>query len=59
MTSVFNSLLSYLLLVLVIVVLGGGAIALGIFLRLRKNEKEQAEEYAKQMSVNMEENNET
>lgn len=58
MTSVFNSLLSYLLLVLVIVVLGGSAIALGIFLRLRKNEKEQAEEYAKQMSVNTEESNE-
>lgn len=41
MTAVFNSLLSYLLLVLVIVVLAGIAIFAGITLRKSKNRKEE------------------
>lgn len=39
MVSLVNTFLSYLLLLLVIVVLSAGAVALGLFLRKKKNEK--------------------
>lgn len=39
MISFVNSFLSYLMLMLVIVVLSGCAVALGLFLRKRKNAK--------------------
>lgn len=43
MVSFVNSFLSYVTLMLVIVGLSGGAIALGLFLRKRKNNSENTE----------------
>lgn len=43
MISFVNSFLSYVMLMLVIVSLSGGAVALGLFLRKRKNAKENTE----------------
>lgn len=42
MISFVNTFLSYLMLLLVIVVLSAGAVALGLFLRKRKNQKNEA-----------------